>query len=182
MSERMDLADTVKFTGRISDEDICRYLSTADLCVDPDPWSEWADHSTMNKIMEYMAFGKPIVAFDLKETRISAQRAAVYVEPNDYKKFSLEIHRLLANSMERKLMGQFGLQRVREKLAWQHTHRALLEVYAIVFARPRVADRVPPEIPTSMAPKVSAPGEHRITHIWKAIRRDEPASVEVPVE
>src|SRR5690606_27440271 len=77
------LDGSVEFTGRVSDHDLCRYLSTADVCVDPDPLTEWADRSTMNKIMEYMAFGKPVVAFNLRENRYSAQAAAVYATPND---------------------------------------------------------------------------------------------------
>jgi glycosyltransferase involved in cell wall biosynthesis len=133
MSEEMGLSDYVKFTGRIPDFDVCRYLSTADVCVDPDPWSEWADNSTMNKIMEYMTFGKPIVAFDLKEGRVSAQDAAVYVEPNDFKSFAIEINKLLQNPVTRRIMGESGLRRVREKLAWRHTHRPLLEAYDKIF-------------------------------------------------
>lgn len=133
MSEEMGLGDYVKFTGRIPDFDVCRYLSCADVCVDPDPWSEWADNSTMNKIMEYMTFGKPIVAFDLKEGRVSALDAAIYVEPNDYKSFSVEISNLLDDPVKRRKMGEFGLRRVREKLAWRHTHRPLLQAYDKIF-------------------------------------------------
>ncbi len=83
LNSKLGLDLKVVFTGRVSDDDLCRYLSTADICLDPDPYTEWADQSTMNKIMEYMAFGKAIVAFDLKEHRFSAQNAAVYAPPND---------------------------------------------------------------------------------------------------
>ena len=65
MAEEMDLGPVVHFTGRIPDEQLWAYLSTADVCVDPDPFTEWSNMSTMNKIIEYMAFGRPIVAFDL---------------------------------------------------------------------------------------------------------------------
>jgi glycosyltransferase involved in cell wall biosynthesis len=83
MAEQMGLGPAVYFTGRIPDEQLWAYLSTADLCVDPDPFTEWSNMSTMNKIIEYMAFGRPIVAFDLLEHRRSAESAAVYVEGND---------------------------------------------------------------------------------------------------
>jgi len=125
----LGLDGSVVFTGRVSDQDLCRYLSTADLCVDPDPWSEWADKSTMNKVMEYMAFGKPIVAFDLKEGRYSAQEAAIYVRPNDERQFAQKMAELLDDPARRRRMGAFGARRVREKLAWDHSKRVLKEAY-----------------------------------------------------
>lgn len=63
LNREFKLEQYVHFTGRVSDHDLCRYLSTADACVDPDPYTEWSDKSTMNKIMEYMTFAKPIVAY-----------------------------------------------------------------------------------------------------------------------
>jgi len=129
MSEEMGLADHVAFTGRIPDEELCRYLSTADVCVDPDPYSEWADHSTMNKILEYMTFGKPIVSFDLTEARHSAQQAAVYVPPNNTEQFAAEMDKLLNDPAKREEMGKFGRRRVVDQLAWHHTHKALLRAY-----------------------------------------------------
>ena len=51
----------------------------------------------MNKIMDYMFFGCPIVAFDLKENRVSAQDAAVYVTPNPEDEMADKVERLLAN-------------------------------------------------------------------------------------
>ena len=76
------VGDVCTFTGRVSDEDLCRILSSADVAVDPDPKTDWSDQSTMNKIMEYMFFGLPIVCYDLTEHRVSAQDAALYVEAN----------------------------------------------------------------------------------------------------
>ncbi|MEZ4617226.1 MAG: glycosyltransferase [Caldilineaceae bacterium] len=73
MKSEMGLDGYVDFTGRVSDTDLCRYLSTADICIDPDPFTEWSDQSTMNKIMEYMAFAKPVVAFDLRENHHRAR-------------------------------------------------------------------------------------------------------------
>ena len=73
----------VEFTGRIPDEDLVRYLSTADVCLSPDPKNPLNDVSTMNKVMEYMAMGKPIVSFELREARVSAGDAAVYAPAND---------------------------------------------------------------------------------------------------
>src|SRR5262249_46533951 len=74
------LGDTVHFTGRVPDAELLEALSTADVCVNPDRPCEMNDISTMIKIMEYMALGKPIVQFDVKEGRFSAQEASVYAD------------------------------------------------------------------------------------------------------
>ncbi|HOZ20668.1 MAG TPA: glycosyltransferase family 4 protein [bacterium] len=136
MSAEMGMTGYLHFTGRISDDELARYLSTADVCVDPDPWSEWANNSTMNKILEYMVFARPIVAFDLKEIHYSARRAALYARPNDVRQFAQKINVLLNNPQMRAEMGAYGQQRVVNELAWVHTHPPLLAAYARVFNRP----------------------------------------------
>src|ERR1700747_3913601 len=83
MVREMDLEDTIDFTGRVSDQNLIEILSTADVCVNPDRPSEMNDISTMIKIMEYMALGKPIVQFDSKEGRFSAQKASLYADKAD---------------------------------------------------------------------------------------------------
>lgn len=133
LSHDLDLDDWVTLTGRVSDRDLCRYLSTADVCFDPDPYTEWADQSTMNKIMEYMTFGKPIVAFDLTEGRFSAQAAAVYAQPNDVEEFAQLINDLLNDEPRRQAMGCFGRQRVETALSWEHSAPVLLRAYAHLF-------------------------------------------------
>jgi glycosyltransferase involved in cell wall biosynthesis len=77
-AEELGIADHVTFTGRVPDQDMLEVLNTADVCVNPDVANEMNDKSTMNKIMEYMALGKPIVQFDLTEGRVSAQEASLY--------------------------------------------------------------------------------------------------------
>ncbi|MFE2438793.1 glycosyltransferase family 4 protein, partial [Streptomyces sp. NPDC059409] len=83
LSRSLGLSDQVQFTGRIPDADLVRYLSTADVCLSPDPRNPLNDVSTMNKVLEYMAMGRPIVSFDLREARVSAGDAAVYAPAND---------------------------------------------------------------------------------------------------
>jgi glycosyltransferase involved in cell wall biosynthesis len=130
----LNLDNFVHFTGRVSDHDLCRYLSTADVCVDPDPLTDWSNQSTMNKIMEYMAFAKPIVAFDLKENRFSAQEAAVYATPNDVYEMAALIAALLDNECAREQMGTFGLERVQKYLSWEHSTPHLLAAYQHVLS------------------------------------------------
>ncbi len=133
MSEQMGLGSAVHFTGRIPDEHLWEYLSTADLCVDPDPLSEWSNLSTMNKIIEYMAFGRPIVAFDLIEHRRSAESAAVYVEANDDAALARAIRQLLLDVERRQVMSQFALARFREVLAWENSEKRLIATYRHLF-------------------------------------------------
>jgi glycosyltransferase involved in cell wall biosynthesis len=130
------LGDMVNFTGRISDEDLLAILSTADVCVNPDRPCEMNDISTMIKIMEYMALGKPIVQFDLREGRFSAQDAAVYADPrNQVPDFAAKIVRLLDHPEERRRMGEFGRKRVETELAWEYSERNLLAAYERAFLK-----------------------------------------------
>jgi glycosyltransferase involved in cell wall biosynthesis len=134
LRDSLDLQPYVDFTGRVSDEDLCRYLSTADVCLDPDPLTEWSDRSTMNKIMEYMAFGKPIVAFRLKENAFSAGEAAHLVEPNSIAGFADAVESLLADEARRAQMGRAGRARVERELAWEYSRPPLLAAYEMAMA------------------------------------------------
>jgi len=132
LSQTLGLQDHVQFTGRLSDHDVCRYLSTADVCVDPLPRNAFSDKSTMNKIGEYMAFGKPIVAFDLTETRATAQDAAMYATPNDERDFVHRLLELLRREDLRQQMGALARWRVETQLTWPHSVPRLLEAYRAV--------------------------------------------------
>ena len=132
MSRELKLEDYVEFTGFIPDEDLLANLSAADICVDPDPSSPLNDVSTWIKIMEYMAYGKPIVSFDLKETRYSAQEAAIYVKPNDERRFALAIAKLMDDPALRSQMGAFGRARVERELQWHRVGRNLVSAYEAV--------------------------------------------------
>jgi len=130
------LEDMVDFTGRIPYEQLLEILSTADVCVNPDKPCEMNDISTMHKIMEYMALGKPIVQFDLKEGRISAQEASLYANNQDQvSDFSVKILWLLENEGERKRMGEFARRRVEEELAWKYSVQNLLAAYERAYAK-----------------------------------------------
>lgn len=124
------LTDTITFTGRVSDSDLLEILSAADVCVNPDRPCEMNNISTMIKIMEYMALGKPIVQFESKEGRFSAQKASLYADPKDQVgDFANKILYLLDQPGERKSMGEFGRARVEKELAWEHSVDNLLAAY-----------------------------------------------------
>ena len=129
LRDELGLADHVEFTGRAPDELVARILSTADAGLSPDPKNPLNDVSTMNKTMEYMAFELPVVAFDLRETRVSAGDAGVYVVPNDVREYALAIVDLMDDEPRRSRLGKLGRARVEQELAWSHQERAYLGVY-----------------------------------------------------
>ena len=124
------LSEHVEFAGRLPDEQVARILSSADLGICPDPKNPLNDVSTMNKTLEYMAFGLPIVAFDLRETRISAGRAAVYATPNRVAEFARLLVELVDDESRRRAMGAEGRVRVERELAWVHQAQRYLDVYS----------------------------------------------------
>jgi len=136
MVQEKGLADTVDFTGRISGERLLSILSTSDVCVNPDKPCAMNDISTMIKIMEYMALGKPVVQFDLKEGRFSAQEASLYASvSNQVADFADKILWLLENPEARANMGDFGRRRVQQALAWEHSVENLLAAYERAFSK-----------------------------------------------
>jgi glycosyltransferase involved in cell wall biosynthesis len=131
MAERLHLHEWTAFTGRITEDKVLwQYLATADLCIAPDPLTDYGDLSTTNKIIEYLAFGRPVVAFDLTEHRRTALDAAEYVEPNDETKLSVATHELLMDEDRRRVMGRWGRQRFRTALAWENSEKELVALYS----------------------------------------------------
>lgn len=129
LATELNVDSHLRFTGFIPKKDLIRYLSTADICLDPNPSNPLNDYSTWVKVLEYMAFGKPIVSFDLKETRFSAQEAAIYADVNNEDDFARKIIHLMDHPEERQRRGEFGSRRMREALAWQHVSGKLVEGY-----------------------------------------------------
>lgn len=135
LAAQLGLSDQVEFTGRIPDADLVRYLSTADVCLSPDPLNPLNDVSTMNKVMEYMAMSRPIVSFELREARVSAGEAALYAPANDVSEFAKLIARLLDDPVERERMGEIGRSRVAGELSWRRSSDTLLAAYAAAGRR-----------------------------------------------
>jgi glycosyltransferase involved in cell wall biosynthesis len=127
------IEDYFTFTGRVPDDVLLQYLNTADVCVNPDEYNEMNDKSTMNKIMEYMALGKPIVQFDLTEGKYSAQEASLYAKRNDSVDMAEKILILLEDEALRGKMGQYGRERIEKELNWNIEKNKLIEAYKKVF-------------------------------------------------
>jgi glycosyltransferase involved in cell wall biosynthesis len=130
LAKELDIEEYVLFTGRLNERDSRKHLSAVSVCVQPDPFSPLNERSTMNKLMEYMALGKPTVAFDLKETRYSAQQAALFVTPNDELAFAEKVIWLLDNPNECRRLGELGRARVANELAWEYSAPQLIKAYS----------------------------------------------------
>jgi glycosyltransferase involved in cell wall biosynthesis len=141
LRDELALAGHVEFTGRAPDELVAGILSTADVGLSPDPKNPLNDLSTMNKSMEYMAFELPVVAFDLRETRVSTGDAAVYVKPNDVHDYAAAIVELMDDEPKRARLGKLGRLRVEQELAWCHQERAYLGVYRHLTGSAKVLER-----------------------------------------
>jgi glycosyltransferase involved in cell wall biosynthesis len=128
-AKRLGLEDYVSFLGRLSDEELRSVLSSSDVCVNPDEVNELNDKSTMNKILEYMALGKPIVQFDVTEGRFSAGQSSAYALPNDARSFAAELKRVLDDQELAANMGSFGRKRFHEELCWEQQVPKLVHAY-----------------------------------------------------
>ncbi|MEJ1921987.1 glycosyltransferase family 4 protein [Microbacterium sp. KHB019] len=136
------LAERVEFHGRVSDEQMKSILSDADVCVNPDEVNTMNDLSTMNKIIEYMALGRPIVQFDVREGRFSAQAASLYAaEDNDARSFADAVERVLTDPATAEAMGAAGRARFQEELCWEIQAGRLVALYAGLASRPAAVRR-----------------------------------------
>jgi len=142
MVQEKHLEDMVKFTGFIPHADLLEILSTADVCVNPDRPCQMNSMSTMIKIMEYMALGKPIVQFEGTEGRFSAQEASLYSDGQDpVADFAEKVLWLLDHPDEKERMGQFGRRRIEKELAWEYSVQNLLAAYNRAFRKTRRRQR-----------------------------------------
>src|SRR5688572_27449703 len=129
LAKDLGVADYVTFTGRVPDAELLEMLNTADICVNPDRANDMNDRSTMNKVMEYMALGKPVVQFDLTEGRVSAGDASWYARPNDVADLAQKMVALLADAPLRRRMSDIGRERIEHVLSWQHEAPRPLSAY-----------------------------------------------------
>jgi glycosyltransferase involved in cell wall biosynthesis len=141
LARELAIEDYVTFTGRVPDAELLAMLNTADVCVNPDIANEMNDKSTMNKIMEYMALGKPVVQFDLTEGRFSAQEASLYARRNDPADMAVKILELVDDPERRAAMGAYGRKRVENELEWRYEIPKLRSAYRALWPSPATAVR-----------------------------------------
>ena len=129
LAAELDLEDQVEFPGYVSRAEVKRAISSADVCLAPDPRNPYTDSSTLIKIAEYMALSRPTVAYDLTESQVTAGDAALYATGNDPAEFAKLIEELLDDPARRRELGAHGRTRVEQMLAWEHSEEALLAAY-----------------------------------------------------
>ena len=129
LARELALEPAVEFLGRVPDEEVERVLATADVCVSPDPLNPLNDVSTMNKVLEYMACGKPVVCYDLREHRYSAGEGALYATPNDVTALAAGIETLLDDPARRAEMGARNRARFLAEMSWEHSAGELIRAY-----------------------------------------------------
>ena len=132
----LGLGSSVEFAGFVDDGEIVRLLRSADVCLAPEPRNALNEASTMIKIVEYLAFAKPVVAFDLAEARASAGSAAAYASADTPNAFAAEIDRLLDDPARRAQMGAEGRRRVTEELSWANSEASLRAAYRRALGEP----------------------------------------------
>lgn len=135
LAAELGVADRVAFTGLVGQEEVFEAIATASVCVCPDPKIGLNDLSTLVKVLEYMGMAKPVVAFDLTETRASAGEAALYATPNDPQEFADKIAELLDRPDEAARRGEIGRERILNGLAWDHQAEHLLAAYGRALER-----------------------------------------------
>ncbi|ERJ18523.1 asparagine synthase protein [Salinisphaera shabanensis E1L3A] len=134
LAKQLLIDEYVDFPGRLDGDALMRVLSSADICISPDPKNEMNDHSTMNKILEYMALGKALVQYDLIEGRASAADAALYARAGDRRDFADKILELIDDPALRQQLGDIGRRRIEDLLAWHHEVPKLLAAYDRVLS------------------------------------------------
>jgi glycosyltransferase involved in cell wall biosynthesis len=133
LREEYGLTDAVTMTGRIPWSDVLSSLRATDICVQPDPPGLLNDHSTMNKLMDYMSLGRAVVTYDLAETRVSGGDAVHYVQGSSVEDLAAAVMALADNPERMRELQNAGQKRVREILSWDHQSPRLIEVYEKLF-------------------------------------------------
>jgi glycosyltransferase involved in cell wall biosynthesis len=129
LATELGIDDLVEFSGWVEHDYVATVLSSTDVCIAPDPKNPLNDLSSMVKISEYMAMARPIVSFDLAESRVGAGDAALFASPEDFDGFAALISDLLDDPERRRALGLAGRKRAEEVLAWEHQERAILAAY-----------------------------------------------------
>ena len=133
LRDKFGLTDAVAMIGRVPWRDVIASLRATDICVQPDPPGLLNDHSTMNKLMEYMSLGRAVVAHDLAETRVSGGDAVLYVQGGSAEDLAIAVMALADDPGRMRELQRAGQKRVRDVLCWEHQSQRLVDVYEKLF-------------------------------------------------
>ncbi len=144
LTTQLGVDDFVEFTGLLPHDQVGPYLATADVCVAPDPLNALNNKSTMIKTLEYMAYSRPVVLYELEEGRRTAGEGALYARPNDPKDFAIQIDKLLDSEQLRRKLGELNRKRTEEELNWKVQSSKLVAAYASVLAEDDLPEKASP--------------------------------------
>lgn len=139
LADELGIADKICFTGFLPPEEWRVKLNSADICFVPDPSNPLNEKSTMMKMMDYMALGKPIVAYDMTENRVSGGEATLYAEANNFRDLGHQFMRLVENPELRESLGEIGKKRMYDQLAWHYSAENLIGLYDQIFTQNKKA-------------------------------------------
>ena len=127
--ERLGMNENTWMTGRLEAEAFLPLLGGVDLCVQPDPPTDLNHLLTMTKTMEYMALGKPVVAYPLWETR-RVFEGVCQLAPNETPGGLADaVLDLIDDTQALSELGLRGRALVESRLCWAHRESTLLGVY-----------------------------------------------------
>jgi len=133
LAEELGIVNKLWFAGFQPETEWRRLLAGVDICFVPDPANALNEKSTFIKMMDYMSLGKPVVAYDLKENRVSGGEAVLYAKPSDPRDLAEQFMRLVENPELRESMGKLGKERIQNALAWEYSAKNLLDLYESNF-------------------------------------------------
>jgi glycosyltransferase involved in cell wall biosynthesis len=144
LRDELRMQDHLELPGRVPDETVLDVLSTAEVSLSPDPKNPLNDVSTMNKTMEYMAYGLPAVSFGLTETRVSGGDTLLYVPSGEIGAYADALEKLIDDPALRAELGRKARARVVNLLDWRPQAEAYVSVYDELSGFSQIGPAVPP--------------------------------------
>ncbi|MGB8646783.1 MAG: glycosyltransferase family 4 protein [Anaerolineae bacterium] len=125
-AQELGIADRVSFPGRIPYEEAPHWLGLGDIAVAP----KMSATEGNGKILNYMATGLPVVAFDNPVSREFLGDDGVYAPSGNMLALADGIDSLLGDAGRARDLGQRLRERAIEKFAWDHSAIKIEQVYA----------------------------------------------------
>lgn len=129
-AKRLGILDAIIFTGFLPVEKAWEYLSLANVCVSPFYPTPILNSTSPTKLVEYMAFGKPVVANDHPDQlNVIDNSKAGYCVSWDESQFAEAVVKVLKDPAEAEAMGERGREYVKSNRAYHSIAEELDRVY-----------------------------------------------------
>jgi len=131
LARELGIAERVTFPGRIPYDEVPVWLSLGELALEP----KMSATEAAGKVLNYMALGLPVVAFDLPVMHEYLGEYGVYAPLGDAHAFAAQIQTLLDNPARARALGQALRQRAQQLYSWERAGQEIERVYAMVVGR-----------------------------------------------